>query len=467
MMTRTTIALALVLALAAAVLPAGERILISNQNGDRAELIELATLKSLAVTAVGRQPLTAAVTGDRRFGLIASVGNTTNAGSMSVLDLVAAGMPVVATVSLNSRAYGVAATPNSKLALVTRVTTTGSVTTPELQLVDLTTSPPQDLGQPIPIPAGRSAYGVDISPDGKIAYVIDYSGATLTVFDLTQSPPVVLAQLPTNPSAIFLKLSNDGRRLVIASIATPAQVGVWNTEPLVPTKLGNVAVGSNPGAIPSFDPGNRFAVVVASGGRTAHTINTHTSLPVALGTSAAFGSDLRGVTVTTDGLAAWAACRSTSRLHELDLSLPAQPLLTARTVSVASGPNSVVAFGEVHAHGVPAIGSVYPIQFSSPADAGRPYLLGASFGSRPGFPLGARRVPLNPDALFGLSQVNPAIFQRFAGVLDAGGQAVAAIRIPAVPGLRGLPFVVAGVVVDPASPLGIGTISNAEVIVLQ
>jgi len=359
-MTRTTPFLALALALVAVAAPAEERMLVSNQNADSAQLIDLTTLKSLAVTAVGRQPLTAAVTADRRYGLIASVGYTTNAGDVSVLDLVAANMPVIATVSKNSRAYGVTATPDSKLALVTRVN--GS--TPELQLVDLTSSPPQDLGQPIALPGGRSAYGVEVSPDGKTAYVLDYSAAMLTVFDLTQSPPVVLKQLATNPSAIFLRLSNDGRRLVIASIASTAQVGVWNTESLIPTKLGNVPVGSNPGAIPSFDPGNRYAVAVAASSHTATVIDAHSSPPAALGTSPQFGSDLRGVTVTTDGLAAWGACRSCSQLFEIDLSRPTQPQMTSRTISVASGPNSVVAFGEVHAHGVPGIGTPHPVQCS-------------------------------------------------------------------------------------------------------
>lgn len=462
-MTRTTLLFALAIALVAVAAPAQERLLISNQNAHSAELVDLTTMKSLAITAVGQQPLTVAVTPDRRYGLVASVGLTINGGSVSVLDLAAPNMPLVATVSKNSRAYGVAATPDSKLALVTRVT--GS--TPELQLVDLTATPPKDLGSPITLPGGKSAYGVAVSPYANTAYVLDFSAAMLTVFDLSQSPPTVLKQLPTNASPIFLRLSNDGRRLAIASIGSPPQIGVWSTESLLPVKLGNVAVGSNPGAIPSFDPGNRFAVAVASSGKTAHVIDAHASPPVALGTTAQFGGDLRGVTVTTDGLSAWAACRSCSLLFELDLSNPTKPQPASRTLAVASGPNSVVAFGEVHAHGVPAIGIPYPVQVSSPQNAGKVYVLGASFSSRPGFQIGSHTVPLNPDELFKVSRLVPAMFQNFTGVLNARGQAVATIHIPAIVALRGLSFVVAGVIVDPAAPSGIGTVTNAEAVVLQ
>jgi len=462
-MNRPTLFLALALAGLAGLAPAGEKILISNQNNDSAELFDLVTLKSLAVTKIGRQPLTATVTYDRRFGLVASVGYTTNAGDVSVLDLTATGLPVVATVSSNSRAYGVEAAPNSKYAIVTRV----QGTTAQLQLVDLASSPPADLGSPIAIPGGRSAYGVQISPDGNTAYVLDFSGATLSVFDLTKSPPTVIKQLATNGSAIFLRLSNDGRRLVIASIASPAQAGVWNTESLIPVKTGNVPVGSNPGAIPSFDPGNRFAAVIASGGQTVTVIDAHSTPPVALGTTPQFGGDLRGVTVTTDGLTAWGACRSCSKLFEIDVSTPSKPTVTSRTFTVASGPNSLVAFGEIHAHGVPAIGTPHLIYFASPNDAGKSYLLAASFSSRPGFPLGSRTVPLNLDSLFALSRLVPSLFQNFTGVLSAKGQATAAVNIPAVPALRGFSFVVAGVVIDPIAPQGIGTITNAERIVVQ
>ncbi len=459
------IALFLILAAAIGLSPAaaGEKILVSNQNNHSAELIDLVTLKSLAVTKVGTQPLTAVVTHDRRYGLVTAVGFTTNAGDVTVLDINTQGMPLVATVSKNARCYGVATTPDSKLAIVTRVA--GS--TPEFQLVDLTATPPVDLGKPVAIPNGRSAYGAEVSPDGKTAYLLDFSGATLTVLDLTQSPPAVIKQLGTNRSAIFMRLSNDGRRLVVSSITTPAQAGIWNTEGALPVKISNVQIGSNPGAIPSFEPGNGFAVFAAASGRSVHVVDAHSTPPAALGSVGSVGSDLRGVTATTDGLSAWAAARSSNLLVEVDLRNPAAPVLTNRSLTVARGPNSVVAFGEVHAHGIPAVGSTYPVFISSPKDAGKAYILAASFSTRPGIPIGSRTVPLHLDDLFAISQTIPGIFQNFRGFLNASGQAVALLKIPPSPALSGFGFYLAAVVVDSAAPQGIGTISNAEHVVLQ
>jgi len=391
------------------------------------------------------------------------VGRTTNGGDVTVLDITTAGMPVVATVSKNSRAYGVATTPDSKLAIVTRKT--GTVA--EFQLVDLTSSPPADLGKPIPIPNGKSAYCAEVAPDGKTAFLLDYSGATMTVLDLTQSPPTIIKQLATNSSAIFLRLSNDGRRLAVSSIASSPQAGIWNTESTIPVKINNIPLSKNPGALPSFEPGNNFVLFATADGRTVHVIHAHASPPVALGSVTLVEKDLRGVTATTDGLSAWAASRGSHKLVEIDLSTPSSPVLTTRTLAVARGPNGLVAFGEVHAHGIPAIGSTYPISLSSPNDAGKMYILGASFGSRPGFPIGNRTVPLNLDDLFTISQIIPGIFQNFRGTLSASGQAVASVNIPPIPALKGFSFFVAGAIVDAAAPFGIATITNAEHIVLQ
>jgi hypothetical protein len=113
------------------------------------------------------------------------------------------------------------------------------------------------------------------------------------------------------------------------------------------------------------------------------------------------------------------------------------------------------------------IGTSYPVYFSSPNDAGKLFVLAASFSTQPGIPVGARAVPLVPDALFAVSRTVPALFQGFTGVLNGRGQTTGRIAIPALSVLRGTVVYVAGVVVDPAAPLGIGTISNAERIVVQ
>lgn len=96
------------------------------------------------------------------------------------------------------------------------------------------------------------------------------------------------------------------------------------------------------------------------------------------------------------------------------------------------------------------------------------YVMAASVGDRPGIPLGARRIPLNPDPLFWLSLqgLTGGVMNRFSGYLSARGEARAWMNIPNDPGLIGLAFHVAFVTLDPAQPFGIGTISEASRVVV-
>lgn len=96
----------------------------------------------------------------------------------------------------------------------------------------------------------------------------------------------------------------------------------------------------------------------------------------------------------------------------------------------------------------PTPGTTYPIVLAMPDAAGAAYRAAASFGTLPGIPTPAGRIPLVADALFFLSLQAPAIFPGFSGVLDAQGHASLAIRIPAVPALRGLRLFVAAVAFD-------------------
>jgi hypothetical protein len=466
-MTRTALCSVLILAGCLHSVHAGEKLLICNHTNGTAELVDLVSLKSLAVQPVGAQPNTPAVTHDRRYALIASFGRMAAPnldGDVAIFDLTKPGLPAVTRVSRNSRPIAVDTTPDSRLAIVGRMNNQNQA---ELVLIDLTVSPPSELGKPVPLPNTRSVYGIQVTPDGKRAFVLDLSGAQLTVVDLATSPPVILKQLATNRSPIYMRLSNDGRRLVVNNINSPAQAGVWNTESLIPTKVGSVNVGNNAGSIPAFEPGNRFALVASASSRDIHVVDAHSTPPVRLGTLGSLDSDLRGITATTSGLYGWVTSRAAHRMSEVDLRQPSSPVLTNRRLTLARGPGNLVAFGEVHAHGAPALGTAYPIFISSPPDPGKAYILGATFNPEPGFPIGNRTIPLSLDPLFGLSQTAPAVFPNFQGILSATGQAAAFVNIPAVPALRGFSFYVAGVIIDPSAPFTIGTVTNAEHVVIQ
>jgi len=106
----------------------------------------------------------------------------------------------------------------------------------------------------------------------------------------------------------------------------------------------------------------------------------------------------------------------------------------------------------------PSVGSFITFQLKGPP--GKIYQCACSFGNT-GFLIDpVRRIPLNVDNLMVLSILNPLWFQRFAGSLDASGDAKAGLLIPNAPALRGQTFYFGMIVLDSSAPSSIGNISN-------
>jgi hypothetical protein len=116
---------------------------------------------------------------------------------------------------------------------------------------------------------------------------------------------------------------------------------------------------------------------------------------------------------------------------------------------------------------LPQTGSVLPFALDAPGDGGKPYALAASFGNT-GLKIGGRTIPLSLDTMLLLTVQNllPGIFQKYQGTLSAGGTASASLVIPATAALKGVTLHHAFVVIDPAKPAGIGTISNGLAVTL-
>lgn len=124
---------------------------------------------------------------------------------------------------------------------------------------------------------------------------------------------------------------------------------------------------------------------------------------------------------------------------------------------------SIKAQAAISAQSLPFVGSTLPLLLSSPADAGRAYLLALSTGVSPGISLtNGRVIPLNPDPFFYLS-LDPAnpFLTNGAGVLGMTGTATASFWIPVVPGLAGTTLHAAFAVANPQAQLGVGSISPA------
>ena len=113
--------------------------------------------------------------------------------------------------------------------------------------------------------------------------------------------------------------------------------------------------------------------------------------------------------------------------------------------------------------GTPRPGFTVNLALEAINDAARPYQLASSLGMGP-IPIGNRQIGLSADDLLVVTVGNfwPWIFSGYRGVLDAKGEAQAAIHIPNVPALIGLRIHSAFVTLDPTAPWGIRSISDTE-----
>lgn len=138
----------------------------------------------------------------------------------------------------------------------------------------------------------------------------------------------------------------------------------------------------------------------------------------------------------------------------------------ATTLAPLAGVSDVEVYGSrnIVAASDPMPGTTLSLRFSELSSAGDIYLAGASLSTSPGVPTPVGIVDLTPDVLFSLSQLAPAIFVNFLGVLDATGAATAAVVVPPVPGLKGLRFYISFVTVRGSA---IRTIANTVGFTIQ
>jgi len=112
--------------------------------------------------------------------------------------------------------------------------------------------------------------------------------------------------------------------------------------------------------------------------------------------------------------------------------------------------------------GTGRIGAAVALLLSDAPAAGLAYQAGTSLGAGP-IPIDTRQLDLSPDALLAVTVMGywPSVFSGYRGVIDAKGQARATIHVPSLPALIGVGLHSAFVTLDPASPSGIRSISNA------
>lgn len=100
------------------------------------------------------------------------------------------------------------------------------------------------------------------------------------------------------------------------------------------------------------------------------------------------------------------------------------------------------------------VGSRTALPIHVPTEPGALYVLAAAAATTPGLRLpDGRSIPLAPDVLFSLSLgANHAVFERFAGFLDANGVATPHLGIPSDVSLRGIRFYLSGLTLGSSAP---------------
>jgi len=116
---------------------------------------------------------------------------------------------------------------------------------------------------------------------------------------------------------------------------------------------------------------------------------------------------------------------------------------------------------QIFGSGTGRIGTALTLILFSPPDGGLPYQVGTSLGNGP-TPIGSRQIGLSLDDLLVVSVggLLPAIFQNYAGNLDASGQGTAKMVIPNNAGLVGIRLHSAFVTLKNGAPFHIESISD-------
>ncbi len=308
-------------------------------------------------------------------------------------------------------------------------------------------------------------------------HLIELRGGVLSTLGTASRPAGIVARIPSG--SIVLDQRGDylattgigllrfdaltGNATTVATAAREAMCEHWNTGGWLTYSVGSVYTRPRQGR-ETLVASTTGPTVIAGGdlfpdpvtGDAYLAYGALSRVDVARGTITPVG---RTLGATRCGLVDTATGDLVVGTTSALLRVNSQGAVVSTMATLIFGAAGVAHVGSHHLPGAGAAlpGTTYGLLVSFPGESGRPYLLAASFGFRPGIPTGVGPIPLVPDALFVLSQRASTVFNGFAGFLNANGEAGASIAIPPVPALRGLLTYVAAIVHD-----GNGTIRQVS-----
>ncbi|MDB4893511.1 MAG: hypothetical protein JWL61_5366 [Gemmatimonadetes bacterium] len=313
-------------------------LIVANQQGANATILDASTLKTVATVATGVGPHEAAVSPDGRWAVVTNYGNReVNGNTLSVIDLAAAAPTVVRTIDLGEyhRPHGAAFIQEGRKLLVT------SETSQRLLIVDFSSG---KVDTALATNA-RGSHMVAVRRDGKRAWTANIGDGNVTEFDLDARRTV--RQLPaaasdegiaTTPGGILLWVGSNTEKTVtiidtqkgekigtLTGFGMPYRIGISRT--------GRVALVNDPtnNKIWVYEVGTNKELAQIDLGKEKGVT------PVAGGAGGEAGAGPEGVTFDPIADIAYVTLHGSNQVIAVDL----QTFKTVGVGSVGSGPDGI------------------------------------------------------------------------------------------------------------------------------
>ena len=227
-----------------------------------------------------------------------------------------------------------------------------------LTVIDLSTSPPRIRAEiTVPTSVVGPPLSVAITPDERLALVTANQkanpadagklvpGTTMAVVDLTTTPPRIAATLPTGAGPAGVSINRAGTMALVANRAE-GTVSIYRIANGQVTALGKVEIGpvSSEVSHVAFTPDGRHALVTRYGDHSVNVLQIDGDRVVKLDREITTGVRPYGLAITPDGRNAVVANigRGTGDADTVSLiDLTREPFRVVDTVSVGQTPEGI------------------------------------------------------------------------------------------------------------------------------
>lgn len=249
----------------------GSRGLVTNGNSDSVTIVDVRSNQVIGSVPAGNEPGGIAIAPDGN----AYIAN--GQGAVTVLDTRTG--TVAATIPLPIPSGGqVAVTPDGRTVYALH----GGLTRENISVIDTQSRVVGSLDS-----GGTNPTDIAISPDGKLAYVVNFESGTVSVID-TQKNELVGPPIPAGEGANSIAITPDGRTAYVASIGVNSvSVVDLQSRQMVGAPI---PVGDFPSGI-AITPDGRKAYVTNGQSDSVSVIDTQTNMVVGLPISVGDGPD--------------------------------------------------------------------------------------------------------------------------------------------------------------------------------